>query len=178
MSVRKLFQLEAFPLIAGPTVLLLHNLEEAATMPAWVHMHHDFIQSLFPSFVRLHFAEGQIYSSLIIASILPWIAVLAALLFLNARRRLIISILINGIILANAFLPHSFLSFVMAGYNPGVVSALFINIPITSIALRKSFIILHAEQGRYRYLIASVALYLPVAIVIHFGGECIQWIIH
>jgi hypothetical protein len=168
----------AFPLFAGPLVLTVHNLEEACTMPLWVSDHAGFISSLFPAFVHVHFNTLQLYSSLLFATILPWVTAIGVAVLGGKRHLTIVAIILNSIILINLFIPHLLLSVILFAYNPGFFTAVFINFPVTLMMLRGMYRSGLVDGKEIRsYFLLSLLLYVPVILCIHYGGQLTEYFI-
>jgi uncharacterized protein with HXXEE motif len=152
-----------FPRLAwsGLAVVALHNAEEALTLPSWIALHRAQLETEFH--LRPLAAEpARLYVGLVLVTVIP--AVWVALASRAAPRSLgAYSILVlYGIFLANAFVPHLLGSVLLGGYVPGAVTAGLLVVPFTAWLARRSVIDGYASRrGLIAALLLAAVLYLP-----------------
>jgi hypothetical protein len=137
-----------------PVVVALHNSEEAIWMPRWTSQHH----------IRLPFdppQAGQIRFALIVLTVAAFVVT-----YLSQRsgKQSFWAYLVFGCIIAvlvNVFLPHVPATFEYRTYTPGVVTAVFVNLPSMSylafISLRENWV-----AGK-RALVSGITIPLAIA---------------
>ena len=159
-------------LFAIPLVLTLHNAEEALTMPGWVPEHSGAIQKALPFDVNIQFTSIQLLASLSLATIVPWIVALLCMDGGKGSRKVYVLLLLQAIVLLNVFIPHLAWSLLMGRYNPGVLTALGVNLPFSWYLFRR------AMREEYIFpsklipiFVSALVIYPIVAWLLHFGGE-------
>ena len=157
-----------------PCLLALHSAEEALTMPQWVMANLPLIRDALPWKVELTFSPGQLIASVAVATVIPFgVALFGAAGRADTRRALPL-ILIQAVVLLNAFIPHLYLSLRFLRYNPGMVTATLLNIPFSLYFFRR----LLAEKALTRrellwsFIVAAVS-YPAIAWLLHASGELI-----
>ena len=161
-----------------PLVLTLHNIEEALTMPRWVAEHSSEIMSRLPSFIEVQFTSRQLFASLAISTIVPFVATLLCVDGEKRSRKLFLLFLLQMIILLNVFVPHIVATVVMARYNPGLVTAVCCNLPFSLFLFKKAYNESFLSSRELLLLfITAVLVYVPVVAMIHFGGVWIARIL-
>ncbi len=155
-----------------PFVLLLHNCEEAITMPEWVTENISLLQEKIPFFQVLHFSSAQLFASLSLVTLLPFIVFWICRDGEKQSKKIKTLLLLQGIIFANVFVPHIGGSLVLMKYNPGVITAAMFNLPFSFYlfrrAVREGF---STKESLRRILIAAVVVYLPIVYGIHIFAE-------
>ena len=151
-----------------PVVLTLHNIEEALTMPRWVMQNLPFIQNNLPFNIPVRFTPSQLLGSLGIATIVPIIITMLCINGGKKSRRMFFLFLLEAIILINVFVPHIAVSIRLMSYNPGVLTAVCINLPFSLYLFRRAY--------RENYL--SPREFLPLFLVAIFVYPPIAWAIH
>jgi Protein of unknown function with HXXEE motif len=155
-----------------PIVLTLHNIEEALTMPRWVMANLPLIKENLPITIDLQFSPAQLLFSLLIATVVP---VVATMVCINGERRSVklhLLFLLQAIVLLNVFIPHIAASIRMRQYNPGVVTAVCVNLPFSLYFFRRAFLERYLASREFVSLfILALLVYGPVAWALHFGGE-------
>jgi len=120
-----------------PIAVTLHNCEEAIWMPRWASQHDVRLPFPRPQADEIHFA-------LVVLTVAAF-----AVTYLSQRKgkQSFWAYLMFGSIVAvlvNVFVPHVPATFVYRGYTPGVVTAVFVNLPLMSIlclkAVRESWV--------------------------------------
>ena len=155
-----------------PIVLTLHNIEEALTMPRWVMANLPLIKENLPIAIDLQFTPAQLLFSLLIATVVPVVVTIACI---NGERRsakLYLLFLLQAIVLLNVFIPHVAASIRMKQYNPGVVTAVCVNLPFSLYLFRRAVLERYLASREFALLfILAIVVYGPVAWMLHFGGE-------
>lgn len=114
-----------------PIAAMLHNGEEAITMPAWDLRHAAQLPVRPPGALEMRIA----FLALTLAAF--------GVTYLSARKgpQSIWAYLTFGYMIAflvNVFVPHVPVSIVLRGYAPGVVTAVLINLPLMSVLALKA----------------------------------------
>jgi hypothetical protein len=152
-----------FPKVAwcGLAVIALHNLEEALTIPAWLPSRRAQLEAQFG--IRPLAADPErLYAGMALATLVPlvWVALAA-----RAERRSAgaYSILVlYGMFLANAFVPHLLGTVLLRGYVPGAVTAAVLVIPFAAWLGRRALIDEYASRrGLAAALLAAIVVYVP-----------------
>ena len=161
-----------------PLVLTLHNIEEALTMPRWVAEHSREIMSRLLAFIEVQFTSRQLFASLAISTIIPFILTILCANGERRSRKLVLLFLLQMIILLNVFVPHIVATLVMERYNPGAITAVFCNLPFSVYLFRKGqreyFLSWH---DLFLLFLTAALVYIPLAGAIHFGGAFIAKIL-
>ena len=121
-----------------PIAVLVHNAEEAITMPAWASHHAAQLPVEPPSAAEIR-----------IALLLLTLAVFGVTLgsAKKGRESIWAYLLFGGIVtmLLNVFVPHVPASLAFRGYTPGVITAVGINLPLmtllAALALREKWVV-------------------------------------
>ena len=144
-----------------PVAVALHNAEEAIWMPGWDARH--------AAQLPLH-PPGAFESRLVL--VVLTLAAFAVTYF-SARRGpgCIWAYLTFGAIvtmLVNVFVPHVPAAIVFRGYAPGVITALFINLPLTSWSALRAV--------RERWVVGWRAVAFGAGVPVVIGGAIVAWI--
>ncbi len=120
----------------------------------------------------LSFSGPQLLLSIVLATLLPWGVTVWGLYSRHVSLGTYAIHLIQAIVFLNAVVPHVVLLFILQAYNPGAVTAIFLNIPFTLYLFHRAM----EERvlaGRMVVRLALLAclVYPAAAAVIHFGGE-------
>ena len=157
-----------------PVLLLVHNLEEALTMPQWIRLHHEMLRTVVPFFKNFTFSTTQLYLSLIQLSVIPVTISAYCIRGELTKRSLMLLMILQSIIFTNALVPHLIGTIILQMYNPGTVTAVIFNIPFTyyifSRLLREGII---GSKDVRNAMIAGVMLYLPVVYLNHLLAHAI-----
>jgi Protein of unknown function with HXXEE motif len=113
-----------------PFAVTLHSFEEAVFLPNWVAAHSRRLP--------LHPGPIRIWLGLLLLTLAAY-----AVTYLSARkgRGSVWTYLLFGYavaMLANVFLPHLPATLIYGEYTPGIVTAVFINLPVISTLLWKA----------------------------------------
>src|SRR3989304_1480925 len=122
-----------------PFVLTLHNIEEALTVRRWVAQNLPLIEGNLPFNITLQFTPMQLMVSLGVATVVPFIVTMLCIGGENKSKKLFILFLLQGIIFLNVFIPHIVVSLRMRQYNPGVITAVFLNLPFSLYLFRRAY---------------------------------------
>lgn len=138
-----------------PVFLLVHNLEEALVMPAFIEKRNSAVpgplRDIIPSV-----NYKQFLTVLIIITVIPF---LIALVWRGRKTGVYLLILFQVVMLINVF-AHVMMALFLRGYAPGLLTALLINLPFSLYLLRRAV----AEGWVSK---RSVALMFPLGIIIH-----------
>lgn len=150
-------------------IILIHNIEEGLTMKVWANKYIPLlplnIQKVLPYQLTSNFGT-QIIISLFLVTLIMLLFVIFFIKSQNilARHALM---LIAVIMLINVF-QHVFVTIYFQNYSPGVVTAVFLNLPFFSYFLYKSY-----TSG---YVTKSLLLRLfPLAIFVTTLGLILTW---
>jgi hypothetical protein len=138
-----------------PIFLLLHNVEEALTIPSYLPRVAASLLIRLPADVVPIF-----FGALTVVTLIPFIV--AAWVFFRPRSRAALwsLLLIQTVVLVNVFSHAAVAAFVLHGYAPGVLTALAINLPFSIYLLRRAV----RENWLSR---RALRLLLPSALVVH-----------
>lgn len=157
------------PLRFIPLFLLLHNIEEAITMPHWLSVHLPMLRERISLFSYLQFSSQQLYVSLFMVTIVPVTGALLCFHGEMTKPKLYFLFILQSIIFWNALMPHVSGVFLLGMYNPGVYTAVLLNIPYSIyLAQWSSIKMLISRKERAGIILASLILYLPVVYLNHF----------
>lgn len=107
---------------------VLHNAEEALTMPGQQSVEHF-------SFVQLP-TYNQFLLSVAILTIAALFAYIAAMRTQNGKTYLFISTAIAAALLFNVFVPHLAAAALTLKYTPGLITAVLLNLPFSILLLK------------------------------------------
>ena len=152
-----------FPRLAcsGLAVVALHNVEEALTIPTWFPPRMAQLEVQF-RFQPLAADPRRLYWGLGAATLLP--ALWVALAFRSAPRSAgaYSIIVLYGVFLANALVPHLLGVLLLASYVPGAVTAGALVVPFTIWLTYRAVVDGYASaRGLAVALLVAVALYVP-----------------
>ncbi len=144
-----------------PIAVTLHNAEEAIWMPRWSAGHAAQLPVRPPGAAE------------ILAALVVFTAAAFAVTYLSARRGpgSIGAYLMFGYIiamLANVFVPHLPAAIVFRGYAPGVVTAVFINLPVMSL--------LAVRMVRDGWVHGWKVTVFGVGVPLVLGGVIVAWL--
>ncbi|SUV33068.1 Uncharacterised protein [Bacteroides pyogenes] len=111
----------------------VHNLEEALTMPAWMREHYDIFFACLPVSEKM-LIGGFPYAIVIVTALLMIFAYMVAGREWDNR---ILAVALGAFALNS--IQHVAVSVIVRGYSPGVVTALFVNLPLSFYILKRLF---------------------------------------
>jgi hypothetical protein len=141
-----------------PCFLMIHNLEEAPLMEKWARQ--------LPVKLRLIESRRQFITAVTFLTVIGFFLTYLGLNIMtdHAGRMLIFSMQIT--VALNVFFPHLMLALRFRRYNPGLVSALFLNLPFSIYlfqrALNENLLALH----EFWFLLAISPLIMITSIFI------------
>ena len=154
--------------------LALHNLEEAVTMKAYFTSINDLLRNVGvpANLLASRPTLAQFHLALIGATIFPLIIVIIANTGRPARFKPYLVAMIQAMLLVNVFVPHVPAALALGGYAPGVLTAVFINLPFSIYFFRRS---LREAKITWKGLVLALAIALPllmlsVQLLYAFGG--------
>ena len=158
-----------------PIILSIHNLEEALTMPQWMSAHLPMLRSTIPFFEYLQFSTPQVYVSLILVTLIPFLVTFLCLRGKRTTKKISILLILQAIIFWNALMPHVSGLFVLAMFNPGTITAVLFNIPFSVYLYRRvrQEGIVSKDTLRNCIFIGLIA-YLPVVYFNHLIAQTIS----
>jgi hypothetical protein len=122
-----------------PAFALLHNLEEALTVPRYAPLVRERLSGIAPA--ALMTATGHpswFYGALLAATIVPALVVLVAVTRPMTRATAYAVMFVQSLFLVNVFVPHVPAALLLGGYAPGVVTAVVLELPFSVYFLRRS----------------------------------------
>jgi hypothetical protein len=122
---------------AVPLTIIIHNTEEALTMPRWIMEYLPAVALRFYIRISRVPTAEELRTALAITALVSLLVAFIA--FLSGPRSLALYLLagIQGTMLANAFFPHLIGSIVLRGYTPGVITAVVVIIPFSLFWFRR-----------------------------------------
>ncbi len=157
-----------------PLLLTLHNAEEALTMPGWVMANLAAVRRAIPFGIDIQFSPVQLLASLFVATLVPFIVAIFCIRGEEKSKKVNFLFLLQAIVLLNVFIPHLSWSARNLQYNPGLITAFFINLPFSIYFFHRSY-----REGRIDkrtlvwIFILAAALYPLVALLLHGSGDMI-----
>jgi hypothetical protein len=156
---------------AVPLTIILHNGEEALTMPRWVVENLFAVAQQFSVHIPRVPTADDLYVALTMGTLVPLLIALIA--YLSGPRTLPLYLLagIQGIMLANAFVPHLIGSIILRRYTPGVITAVTVIIPFSIFWFRR---IVQRGFAQRRPLIVSIvvgALVYPLVMAVLYKAS-------
>jgi hypothetical protein len=161
-----------------PIILSIHNLEEALSMPQWMSAHLPMLRSTMPIFEHLRFSSTQLSISLSLVTLIPLLMTFVCLRGERSVLKMSILLILQTIIFWNALIPHAIGVVVLGMYNPGTITAVFLNIPFSIYLYRRvkrEGIV--PEPTVKKIFIAGLVLYLPAVYVNHLIAEAISFLV-
>jgi hypothetical protein len=160
-----------FPKVAwcGVAVVALHNAEEALTIPTWLPPRLARLEAEF-GIQPLAADSARLYSGLAAATLIPLIWV--ALASRSAPRSIgaYSIIVLYGVFLANALVPHLLGTVLLGSYVPGVLTAGLLVVPFTVWLARRAVVDGYvSKSGLAMALLVAASLYFP-ALRAQLGG--------
>ena len=142
-----------------PAAVLLHNIEEALTFARYA----PSVLALVPDAVRARIPDmDYAYIALVVATAIPIALAVVARRETTGRWATYALLLVAAIVLVNVAW-HVAAAIALGGYAPGVATAVAINLPVMTTALRWA--------RRERWLSrGAVAMYLGIGVVLHGSG--------
>jgi hypothetical protein len=151
-----------------PLVLTLHNIEEALTMPRWVMANLVPVQRAIPFGIDIQFSPTQLLASLSLATLVPFVVTILCMPGGEKSKRVYVLFLLQAIVLLNVFVPHLLWSIRTLQYNPGLVTALCVNLPFSIYLFRRGY--------RERYIGAGA--FVPLFLLASFLYPLVAWLLH
>jgi len=161
-----------------PIILAIHNAEEALTMPRWVMANLAAVRGAIPFGIDIQFSPAQLRASLLVATVVPFIVTLLCARGEKKSKRVYLLLLLQAIVLLNVFIPHLSWTIRNLQYNPGLLTALFLNLPFSFFFFRTGYRegYIDARGLPWLFLLAAV-LYPVVAWLLHSCGEIIAGVL-
>lgn len=155
-----------------PFFTAVHNAEEALTMPSWIELHLVLLRSKFFFFHYLTFSTEQLYISLLLVTIVPLIITAFALKRELTKNSVMLLLTLQSVIGWNAVVPHAAGTVLLGMYNPGLVTAVVINIPFTVFLFRETLNakVINPKELK-RVVMIGAAVYLPLVYLNHVIAE-------
>lgn len=144
--------------------ITLHNIEEAIWFPKWSQHASKFQKSVTSN--EFHFA-------IIVITILAYFSALSYLYIPESDFIKWIFIGFLGSMILNAIFPHLIVTVLMKKYAPGLLTGLFLNVPINSLVIHQMFaenLILWKELI-ISTLVVGIILLALIPILFKVGGK-------
>jgi len=112
-----------------PLVITLHNLEEAVWLPRWSRRAGKLYRPV---------ESDEFYFAALFVTILAYVVTFMAVEFPSSR---ILSGVFHGFLgamILNTFVPHLTLTILLRKYSPGLLTGLFLKVPVNSMILYQS----------------------------------------
>lgn len=116
-----------------PVFLTLHNLEEAAVMPAFIEKRNASVPGALREIIP-PVTYKQFLIALFVITVIPY---LIALFWLSRRWAAYLLVGFQVVMLINVF-AHALMALFLRGYAPGLMTALVINLPFSLYLLRRA----------------------------------------
>lgn len=155
-------------LLLGILAFVLHNGEEALTMPSWLESH-------FPIVIRKLGLPGiqppsteRLHVGLLVVTIVPCLAVLVGAQGGARSAGIYGCLFLYGILFWNALVPHVASAILLRSYTPGVVTAALVNLPYSVYLFARALRDGQATRG-------GMALVLGLAAILYSLGMLLLW---
>lgn len=140
-----------------PIAITLHNLEEAIWLPAWTKHAKQFHKPI---------ESNVFYFAVIFVTILAYLSTFLAIAFPSSWLWKYIFHGFLGAMILNTIFPHLVSTIILRRYSPGLITGLFLLLPINSIILYQSVMLGHIKLTdlMISILVVSLALlsFLPL----------------
>lgn len=155
---------------------VLHNLEEALTIPSYAPEVRQRLSRVLPSTVLAASEDlSWFYVALTVATVVPILVVLVATTGRPSRGAAWTVAFVQSLLLVNVVIPHIPAAVALGGYAPGLATAVAINLPYSVYFLRRS--VRDGALSR-REVVLAVALAVPALVVglatLYFGVGAIE----
>jgi Protein of unknown function with HXXEE motif len=144
-----------------PVAILLHNIEEAVTVPLYLPR----VRALAPAAVRSAIPDVQVfYVALVVVTAIPFGMALLAHRSASRGWATYGLLVVTAVMLVNVA-SHIGAAIWLGGYSPGVATAILVNLPVMSVALSQSrHRGLVSRRGIWRLFLVAVLLHGPILI--------------
>lgn len=153
---------------AVPLFIMIHNSEEALTMPRWLHEHMPAVAQQYGLPLTHIPSPGELYLALAMGTAVPFLITFFAAMAGPRSFGLYLLAGIQSVMLTNAIVPHLIATILLRAYTPGVITAVFVVIPFSIFWFRR---ILKCDFVAVRPLIFSIVLgamaYGPIMMAIY-----------
>ena len=134
-----------------PIAITLHNLEEAIWLPAWTKHAKQFHKPM---------EANVFYFAVIFVTILAYLSTFLAVAFPSSWLWKYIFHGFLGAMILNTIFPHLVSTIILRRYSPGLITGLFLLLPINSIILYQSVMLGHIKLTDLMISILIVSLVL------------------
>lgn len=134
-----------------PIAITLHNLEEAIWLPAWTKHAKQFHKPI---------ESNVFYFAVIFVTILAYLSTFLAVAFPSSWLWKYIFHGFLGAMILNTIFPHLVSTIILRRYSPGLITGLFLLLPINSIILYQSVMLGHIKLTDLMISILIVSLVL------------------
>ena len=141
----------------------VHNLEEGLTAKAYFPKVKELLRERVPAIMLASMpSPEQFYIALAGATLLPLILTVIATTGKPTRlKSYLVAVIAMGLLL-NVFIPHVPAAVALGGYAPGVVTAVFLNLPVSIYFLRRSLREGHVDR---RGLLVTAVIALSILVL-------------
>ncbi len=130
-----------------PFAFTLHNFEEVLGMEKWTKS--------IPSYIHKPVTTRQFGIAVLLFSILGFIITYTKIYFQTEKDYYFVITGFAGMIFLNVFLPHLLATILLRKYSPGIITGLFINLPLTVLILNK---MTHSQILSVKQLIVTIVI--------------------
>ena len=156
-----------------PLVLVLHNLEEGVFFPRYAARVLGMLPTELGNWVG-PLSSRQMAAALVFATIIPLGFCLWALARPDSRTALWLVLAMWATLLLNAAWHVTAAAALFGGYAPGVITAVFLNLPLSLVILRRASTEQWLSRPARRALVpAAVAFHLPGALGLILLGRAL-----
>ncbi|MBK7452454.1 MAG: HXXEE domain-containing protein [Anaerolineales bacterium] len=150
-----------------PIAITLHNLEEAIWLPAWTKHAKQFHKPI---------EANVFYFAVIFVTILAYLSTFLAVAFPSSWLWKYIFHGFLGAMILNTIFPHLVSTIILRRYSPGLVTGLFLLLPINSIILYQSVMLGHIKLTdlMISILIVSLALLSFLLFFFKIGEQLVR----
>jgi hypothetical protein len=153
---------------AVPLFIVIHNSEEALTMPRWLHDRMPAVAQQYGLPLAHIPSPGELYLALAMGTAVPFLITFFAARGGPRGFGLYLLAGIQSVMLTNAIVPHLIATILLREYTPGVVTAVFAVVPFSIFWFRR---ILKCDLVAVRPLIFSIVVgalaYGPIMMAIY-----------
>jgi hypothetical protein len=146
-----------------PIAITLHNLEEAVWLPKWSNHAKRFHKPV---------ETNVFYFAVIFVTILAYLSTFLAVAFPSSWLWKYIFHGFLGAMILNIFVPHLASTIILRRYSPGVITGLFLLIPVNSVILYQSVTFGHIKllDLMFSILAVSIVLLSLLPLLFKIGG--------
>jgi hypothetical protein len=150
----------------GVLAFVLHNGEEALTMPRWLELRFpDAARRLGLPDLRAPTTD-RLYSGLITVTVVPAVAVLLGAQGAAFSAGLYGCLFLYAVLFWNALVPHLASAVALRSYTPGVVTAALVNLPYTVYLFHRALRDGQATRSGLALVLVAAAVLYPLGMLL------------